>query len=43
MNISDPVQATMEISGNFGILIGMIVAALVIIVIIWIFTQFRGR
>jgi hypothetical protein len=43
MNISNPIEATTEISSNFGVLIGMLVVAIIFVVIIWILTQLQGR
>jgi hypothetical protein len=42
MNISNPIAATTEISSNFGIVIGMIIAACIFIFIVWLLMQLRS-
>ena len=41
MAIINQTASLLDISSNFGIVIGMIAAGVVLILIVWIFTQFR--
>jgi len=42
MNISNPVAASTEISGNFGVIMGMIIAACIFIFIVWILLKVKS-
>jgi hypothetical protein len=41
MPVINQTASILEVSNNFGILLGMIAAAVVLFIIVWIFTQFR--